>query len=41
MANIDAPFGLRPAKTLGAAYNTSGFDTYKMATDRYSCGFAG
>jgi hypothetical protein len=32
MANINAVFGLRPAKTLGAGYNTSGFSTYKMAT---------
>ena len=41
MANIDAPFGLRPAKTLGAAYNTSGFDTYKMATDESNAIYTG
>jgi len=41
MANIDAPFGLRPAKTLGAAYNTSGFNTYKMATDEGNNIFTG
>ena len=41
MANIDAAFGLRPAKTLGASYNSSGFSTYKMATDAGSAIYTG
>jgi len=41
MANIDAVFGLRPAKTLGAAYNTSGFSTYKMGTGEANNIFTG
>jgi len=41
MANLDAVFGLRPAKTLGSAYNTSGFSTYKMPTGEANNIFTG